>query len=1452
MAALNSKSANIRFAEGKRRLLLGAGAVALSLPMLPTLARAENYTVNNETELADAIAAANASTDPSARIVLGSSFSVSSALPPATKPIEIDTGTFVLTGATSPLTFSGNFDGGLLTLSGSIAGSSSGTVTSGLVLSRTTGSSTISPTVVNNAAITGGSQSTTGVAGVQGVSVGALNFVNNGTITGGSAISYTGSGLNSGAGVSMPSSTTLQNNAGGLIQGGSSQGAGAGAGVYAGNGGTIINAGIIRGGSDVNGVATGAAAIRGQGSATTAITNTGLIEGGVGAAAIAPEGSTVWNALIVNSGTIRAGAGSVDAIQFGGNGTNALTLELHAGSVIEGNVTASGGNGSNFRLGGDIDDSFDISSIGPTAQYRGFGNFQKTGASTWTLFGNSNQVTGWTIDQGKLLIGDGDMTFTSIFNYGVIEFSGSGNVTTGGVSGTGSVIQSGSGTTTLGSGNNNYTGGTTITGGTLVGVTDTSLGDSASALTIDGGTLRLTGGFSSTATRTVTLGARGGTFDITTANIGYTISNGLTTGGALVKSGAGTLTLLGDNGYTGGTTIDAGSLVVGNGGATGKIVGDVLDNGSLTFNSSADWSFDGAISGTGSFTKGGTGAVTMTGASTYTGATSLSGGGKILLTGGAIDGTSAVTMTGGSSLIVDGDGAKLNSVGALTMSNGVGNVLSALNGADISVGSVTQANTGATSLATINIIGAGSTFTDTGTLAAASGTISGTANINVLDGGYMSSASTVTLGNAQLATNSRANVIVSGAGSQWAIGGALTARRGSITVAAGGTLSAASAVFGYAAGTSANNPLVDILVTGAGSQLSTTGALSFINTATNAQAPTLTIADGGLVTVGGGTFDMGANLGVLNIGGAEGAAATGAGTLDADFVTTGSGSRINFNHTDPLYSFDALISGAGVVNQVSGTTALTANNSYTGATTISGGTLRINGDQSAATGLTSVLAGGTLGGSGIVGGDVTVADGGTIAPGNSPGTLTINGDLTLNNGSLLAFEFGDEGVAGGSMNDMLDVKGDLTLDGTINVTTSAGGSFDTGIYRVADYGGTLNDNGLDVGTVPTGATAYIQTSVAGQVNLINTGGQTLSFWDGATGGKFDHQITGGSGVWQAGTGNDNWALADGSVNAAYSDGTFAVFTGTAGTVTVDNSLGAVTASGMQFASDGYRIAGGALTLTDAQSVIRVGDGTSAGAGYTATIASVLTGTGGLVKTDLGMLVLTGANTYTGGTYLDGGVLSAGADSNFGSGGALNFDGGTLRWTGLSYAPTRTINWGANGGGFEIMGSTAILTISRDLNGGALTKSGAGRLTLTGDDVFSGVTISAGALQIGNGATGTLTGNIVNNATLAFAGSNSWTYTGSITGTGSITSISSGTVTFTGDSNYTGGTTLASGGGTFRYLGGTVTAGGATSLTSSNLTVDAGATYSTASVSARFPRDRPRVRHRPSASSMAAC
>ncbi|RFZ87584.1 autotransporter outer membrane beta-barrel domain-containing protein [Shinella sp. WSJ-2] len=513
--------------------------------------------------------------------------------------------------------------------------------------------------------------------------------------------------------------------------------------------------------------------------------------------------------------------------------------------------------------------------------------------------------------------------------------------------------------------------------------------------------------------------------------------------------------------------------------------------------------------------------------------------------------------------------------------------------------------------------------------------------------------------------------------------------------------------------------------------------------------------------------------------------------------------------------FDGVISGGGtMVKNGAGVLELTANNSYLGATAVNSGTLLVNGDQSAATGLTTVNSGATLGGSGTLGGDVTIADGAVLAPGNSPGTLTINGDLSLASGATLNYQFGEAGVVGGALNDLVNVGGDLILDGTLNVSVSSGGTFGSGIYRVFNYDGTLTDNGLELGTMPFGSDTILQTAVNHQVNLINTAGLDLSFWDGGAGLKNDGTINGGDGVWHVGGADDNWTEATGTINAPYENGSFAVFAGASGTVTVDNSDGAVKVAGMQFATDGYAVTGDALTLVGPQATVRVGDGTATGAGYTATIDADLTGTSQLVKTDLGTLVLRGTNTYTGGTAINGGTVQIASDANLGAAtGGLSFDGGTLNTT-ADITSGRNVDLAGAGTFRTGAGTTATLTGS--VSGvGSLIKDGAGNLVISGNATQTGgTTITAGTLQVGNGATsGSLEGNVTNNGILAFNRSDDITFNGTITGSGSLNKLGSGTTTLTGDSRYSGGTRIANGtlelgnGGTSGSIRGNVTNNG---------------------------------------------
>ncbi|MDR3004474.1 MAG: autotransporter domain-containing protein [Acidovorax sp.] len=262
------------------------------------------------------------------------------------------------------------------------------------------------------------------------------------------------------------------------------------------------------------------------------------------------------------------------------------------------------------------------------------------------------------------------------------------------------------------------------------------------------------------------------------------------------------------------------------------------------------------------------------------------------------------------------------------------------------------------------------------------------------------------------------------------------------------------------------------------------------------------------------------------------------------------------------------------------------------------------------------------------------------------------------------------------------------------------------------------------------------------------------------------------------------------------DNGFALFGGAAGTVTIDEAQGSVSAGGLQFASDGYRMNGDALKLVapsaGALSELRMGDGSAQSASWTATIDNVLAGNG-INKTGLGTLVLSGANTYAQ-TRLSGGTLSVSTDANLGAPlGGLDFQGGTLRVTGTTFQNTaRTISFGAGGGGLDIADAGNTFTVSQSLSGnGGLTKLGAGTLVLTGANSYTGNTIiSAGTLVASAASLGS--GAITNNAALELDQAVDATLAQAISGSGSLTKTGAGTLELTGANTYSSGTTVDAG------------------------------------------------------------
>jgi len=434
------------------------------------------------------------------------------------------------------------------------------------------------------------------------------------------------------------------------------------------------------------------------------------------------------------------------------------------------------------------------------------------------------------------------------------------------------------------------------------------------------------------------------------------------------------------------------------------------------------------------------------------------------------------------------------------------------------------------------------------------------------------------------------------------------------------------------------------------------------------------------------------------------------------------------------------------------------------ATTMHGGLLQVDGQIN---GSVQINSGATLGGRGIVG-STDIADGGTLAPGALIGTLTVAGDLTLGSGSFLKYELGRPGSAGGGgTSDTVIVAGHLTLDGTLDLVQSsdpADGTAGIGYYRLMTYG-TLDDQGLIIGARPVADVDYRVRAGGGNVDLFigSVADDSLQHWQG------------GDGTWNAASAQ--WLNQGGTLPLTWA-GNHAVFKNEpgafdGGTVNVD---GVQRFSGLQFVDNGFALAGfGQLETDSAGSEIRVL------AGASATIKTGITGAGGIAKTQNGTLVLTGTNSYIGGTDLRGGILSVSSDTNLGAtAGGLSFNGGTLATT-ASFGSNRAITLGATGRLDVAAG--AMLGLFGDIAGsGDLIMAGEGTLTLSGANTYGNTLIEDGTLV---GHTTSISGSIGNAATVVFNEATNVSFAGNITGlsgtAGRMIKQGNGTLTLKGTS-----------------------------------------------------------------------
>ncbi|ECR9500129.1 autotransporter outer membrane beta-barrel domain-containing protein [Salmonella enterica] len=926
----------------------------------------------------------------------------------------------------------------------------------------------------------------------------------------------------------------------------------------------------------------------------------------------------------------------------------------------------------------DADDSFTVNTVLENVDANSGWNGQsltKTGAGTLILNAENTYTGSTTISEGTLIATN-------------VEALGTGNVTdnatlemnTGGdfdnaISGSGQVVKSGDETLTL-SGANSYTGGTTISGGTLVASNVEALG---------------TGDITDNA--------------VLELNTGGDFDNAISGSGQVVKSGDKTLTLSGANSYTGGTTISGGTLVATNVEALGS--GDVTDNATLELNTGGD--FDNAISGSGQVVKSGDKTLTLSGANSYSGATTISGGTLIATHVNAL-GTGAIDNR--ASLLLDASGQF--TVTDLTTESG-GNT-------EIGAGSTLQATTltqKSDSTLTINL---NSNTTAPVIHAASQVSLAGTLDItgvgDVLDSDPASTddldtftliASDKTIAgdfekltvagmDADLADFITVDGRIDDTGKQYELTTALTwyADRDDAVTDAHGTFNLTNADGSFAVNTVLEN--VDATLDPAsatgwdGTSLIKQGAGTLILNAENTYTGGTTISGGTLV-------------------------ATNVDALGTGDVTDDATLELNTGGT-----FDNAISGSGQVEKSGdGTLTLSGSNTYTGGTLISGGTLVASNVEALGSGdvtndaVLELNTGGdftnNISGSGQVvkSGDETL----TLSGANSytGGTLISSGTLVANDVNALG-------------------TGDVTDDATLELNT--GGDFDNAISG----SGQVVKSGDDVLTL-SGANSYSGgtlisdgTLVASNVEALGTGDVT----DNATlelntGGTFDNAISGSGQVEKSGDG----ALTLSGANS-YSGGTLI--------------------------SDGTLIAGRVDVLGSGD----VTDNATLELNTGGTFDNAISGSGQVVKSGDETLTLSGANSYTGGTLISSGTLVANDVNALGTGDVT--DNAVLELN--------------TGGDFDnaISGS------------GKVEKSGDGTLTLSGSNTYTGGTTISGGTLVATSVEALGSGDVTDNAVLEL--NTGGTFDNVISGSGQVVKSGDDALTLSGANTYTGGTTINGG------------------------------------------------------------
>ncbi|MBJ4191897.1 autotransporter-associated beta strand repeat-containing protein [Salmonella enterica subsp. enterica serovar Derby] len=1054
----------------------------------------------------------------------------------------------------------------------------------------------------------------------------------------------------------------------------------------------------------------------------------------------------------------------------------------------------------------DADDSFTVNTVLENVDANSGWNGQsltKTGAGTLILNAENTYTGGTTISEGTLVANN-------------VEALGTGNVTdnatlelnTGGdfdnaISGSGQVVKSGDKTLTL-SGANSYTGGTTISGGTLVATNVEALG---SGDVTDNATLELN---------------TGGTFD-----------NVISGSGQVVKSGDEMLTLSGANSYTGGTTISGGTLVASNVEALGS--GDVTDNATLELNTGGD--FDNAISGSGQVVKSGDDALTLSGNNSYTGGTLISDGTLVasnvealgsgdvtndavleLNTGGdfdnAISGSGQVVKSGDKTLTLSGANSY---TGGTTISGGtlVASNVEALGSGDITDNATLELNTGGDFDNAIS--GSGQVVKSGDETLTLSGTNTYTGGTTI-SGGTLIATHVNALGTG--AIDNRASLLLDASG-QFAVTDLTTESGGNTEIGAGSTLQATTLTQKSDSTLTINlNSNTADPVIHAASQVSLAGTLDItgvgdvldsdpastddLDTFTLIASDKTIAGDFEKLTVAGMDADLADFItvdGRIDDTGKQYELTTAlTWYADRDDAVTDAHGTFNLTNADGSFAVNTVLEnvdatldpdsatgwdGTSLIKQGAGTLILNAENTYTVGTTISGGTLVATNVDALGSGdvtddaTLELNTGGTfdnaISGSGQVvkSGDKMLTLSGTNS--YSGGTLISGGTLVATNVDALGSgDVTDDATlelnTGGTFDNAISGSGQVVKSGDDTLTLSGSNTYTGGTII---SGGTLvasNVEALGTGDVTNDAVLELNTggdfdnAISGSGQVVKSGDETLTL-SGAnsyTGGTL---ISGGtliaSNVEALGTGD----VTDNAVLELNTGGDFDNAISGSGQVekSGDETL---TLSGANSYTGGTLISSGTLVANDVNA-LGTGDVTDNAVlelNTGGTFDNAISGSGQVVKSGDETLTLSGSNTYTGGTTINDGTLIATSVDALGSGDVT--DNAVLELN--------------TGGDFDnaISGS------------GQVVKSGDETLTLSGTNSYTDGTLISGGTLVATNLEALGTGDVTNNATLEL--NTGGTFDNAISGSGQVVKSGDDALTLSGSNTYTGGTTISGG------------------------------------------------------------